>query len=230
MIGIIGAMDKEIELLLNEMDIYKEDHLADKIFYTGILSAKEVVIAKSGIGKVNATMTATLMLEKYQVTTIINIGIAGGLSPTQVGDIVIADGISYFDVDLTAIDNLPFGQMADDPLIVETDSYLRQKAIYVFEDYNISVLQGKLVSGDQFVTNIEILKPILKEIKNVLACEMEGMSIGLVCHKFNIPFLSIRGISDVIDVVGQKETYMDFSEKIAHTTSEFVLKFLEALE
>ncbi len=230
MIGIIGAMDKEIELLLEQMEIYKEDTFADKIFYSGTLSGKEVVIAKSGIGKVNATITTTLLLEKYPVNQVINIGIAGGLLPTKVGDIVIADGISYFDVDLTSIDNIPYGQMANDPLIVETDFNLRQKAIFVFEDYDISVHQGKLVSGDRFVTSKASLHPILKEIDNVLACEMEGMSIGLTCFKFNIPFLSIRGISDVIDAEGQKETYNDFSEKIAHTTSEFVMKFLEAIE
>lgn len=230
MIGIIGAMDKEIEILLSQMTILKKDTFADKVFFVGKLAGKEVVVAKSGIGKVNAAMTTTLLLEKYNIDVVLNIGLAGGIFPARIGDLILADGISYFDVDLTMIDEVPFGQMGSDPLIIETDFNLRQKAIYIFEDYNILFHVGKIVSGDQFVSSIDYLKPILSVLDNVLACEMEGMAIGLTCFKFHIPFLSIRGISDIINASNQKETYKDLSEQIAHDTSEFVIRFLEVFD
>ena len=228
MIGIIGAMDKEIELLLGQMSIRKREIVADKIFYVGNIVDKEVVIVKSGIGKVNATITTTLLLEKYDIEYVINIGLAGGIPPTKIGDIIIAEGISYFDASLTAIDDVVFGKMGNDPLTVFSDLNLKQKATFIFDDLGVSYHVGHLVSGDRFVVKMDSLTEIMEVIDNVLACEMEGMAIGLTCFKFNIPFISIRGISDVIEHPDQTAVYMNVSETIAHQTSDFVIRFLEA--
>lgn len=227
MIGIIGAMDKEIELLLNQMTISQRDEIADKIFFIGTIVGKKVVVVKSGIGKVNATITTALLLEKYSIRYVLNIGLAGGLEPAKVGDIVLATGISYFDVSLEAIDNLPFGKMASDPMTIFPDPQLLQKAQFILNDYGITHHIGTLVSGDTFVTDINTLRRILEVKQHVIACEMEGMAIALTCYKFEVPFLSIRGISDVVNSVDQKEVYRDVSIEIAHTTSEFVIHFLE---
>jgi len=227
MIGIIGAMDKEIDLLLSQMTMEHRDEISDKIFYIGKIADKEIVIVKSGIGKVNATITTTLLLNSYPIEYVLNIGIAGGLSPVKVGEIVLANEVSYSDVDLTAIDDVPYGQMIGDPLSISTDSKLLQKAKYIFEDLGITAHIGGLVSGDQFVTDIELLKPIMAVKDKVISCEMEGMAIAMTCYKFNTPFLSIRGISDVVSSTDQKQVYQDISEIIAKQTSEFVIHFLE---
>jgi len=227
MIGIIGAMDKEIELLLNQMSIIKRELIADKIYYVGNIVEKEVVVVKSGIGKVNATITTSLLLEKYNIEYVINIGLAGGIPPAKIGEIIIAEGISYFDVSLEAIDDVEFGKMGEDPLTVFSDAKLKQKASFIFDDLGISYRTGHLVSGDRFVVKMSSLQEIMKVVNNVLACEMEGMAIALTCHKFNIPFISIRGISDVIENPDQTEEYFNLSEEIAHQTSQFVIRFLE---
>ncbi|MDD3478193.1 MAG: 5'-methylthioadenosine/adenosylhomocysteine nucleosidase [Candidatus Izemoplasmatales bacterium] len=227
MIGIIGAMQKEIEILLDAMTIVSQVNIADKTFYQGKLSGKDVVVVQSGIGKVNAAMTATALLMRFDVEYVINIGLAGGLKPSKVGEIVLASGITYFDVSLEAIDDLPFGQMANDPFQVRSDDVLLQKAKFVFTDLNVPWLTGRIVSGDTFVTDISLLNRILPLCPDALAVEMEGMAIGLACYKFGIKFLSIRGISDVIGATDQQVVYQNVSERIAHTTAGFVIRFLE---
>ncbi len=227
MIAIIGAMDKEIELLLNQMTMIRRDEIADKVYYVGNIVDKDVVVVKSGIGKVNATITTALLLDNYPIEYVLNIGLAGGLEPTKVGDIVLAMGISYSDVSLEAIDEIPFGQMGSDPLTIYPEAKLLQKAQFIFNDKGITYHLGDIVSGDQFVTDISSLAKILKVKTGVVACEMEGMAIALTCYKFNVPFLSIRGISDIVSAKDQKQVYQDVSLKIAHTTSEFVIHFLE---
>ena len=128
MIGIIGAIDHELTKYFHEMLIEKTEMIADKTFYIGKIKKHEVVLVKSGIGKVNAAITATLLINKFNVRMIINSGVAGGLRTTNIGDIILAKGIAYFDVSLTAIDDIPYGQMGTDPLIVETDKNLIEKA------------------------------------------------------------------------------------------------------
>lgn len=227
MIGIIGAMDMEIDLLLNQMTVYQQDSIADKVYYVGTIANKEVVVVKSGIGKVNATITTTLLLNNYTIEYVLNIGIAGGIDPVKTGDIVLANELSYFDVSLIDIDDIPFGQMSGDPLTVYSDKHLLQKAESIFNDKGIRFHVGTLVSGDSFVTRIELLASILEVKKHVIACEMEGMAIAMTCHKFHVPFLSIRGISDVVSSMNQQEIYYDIAGKIAKDTSEFVIHFLE---
>ncbi|MBN2540200.1 MAG: 5'-methylthioadenosine/adenosylhomocysteine nucleosidase [Bacilli bacterium] len=229
MIGIIGAMDKELFLYFHEMTIEKTDIFGDKTFYIGTLHGHRVVVAKSGIGKVNAAITATVMIQNYHVRMILNTGIAGGLSPVKTGDIVLAEGIAYFDVSLTEIDDIPYGQMADDPLIVKTDPKLLAKGKSVCDKLGYECLQGNLVSGDKFVTKIGDLKRIMRHVDRILGVEMEGMAIALTAYKFKVPFISIRGVSDVIDTEEQTEEYHNASLEVANKTTRFVFQFLEGL-
>ncbi len=229
MIGIIGAMDKELLLYFHEMTIEKTDIFGDKTFYIGTLHNHKVVLAKSGIGKVNAAITATIMILNYNVRMILNTGIAGGLSPVKTGDIVLAEGIAYFDVSLTEIDDVPYGQMADDPLIVKTDASLLQKGSEICEKLGYEFLLGNLVSGDRFVTKTKDLRKIMRNVDNILGVEMEGMAIALTAHKFHIPFISIRGVSDIIDTEEQSDVYHNASQEVANKTTRFVFQFLEGL-
>ena len=227
MIGIIGAMDKELNLYFQHMLIKKTEIIADKTFYIGLIHNHEVVLVKSGIGKVNAAITTTILLNKFQTRLVINTGIAGGVSPVEVGDILLAKGIAYFDVSLTAIDDIPYGKMAEDPLLVTMDEYFLNKAINHFEKLSYQYKVGNLVSGDKFVTKIKDINKIKKYVDNILGVEMEGMAIALTCHKFNIPFISIRGVSDIIDSKNQKDDYAGASKNVSEKTTKFVLTFLE---
>ncbi len=227
MIGIIGAMDKELNLYFQHMLIEKTEIIADKTFYIGLIHNHEVVLVKSGIGKVNAAITTTILLNKFNTRLVINTGIAGGLNPIQVGDILLAKGISYFDVSLTAIDDIPYGKMASDPLVVNMDQHYLDKAISHFEKLGYQYKVGNLVSGDKFITKAKDIHKILRNVDNVLGVEMEGMAIALTCHKFNIPFISIRGVSDIIDSKNQKEEYNEAGIKVSEKTTKFVLTFLE---
>jgi adenosylhomocysteine nucleosidase len=227
MIAIIGAMDLELETLLNALENREIHTIADKTFHVGSIAQHDVVIAKSGIGKVNAAMTASMLIIKYKPEYLINIGVAGGVKPTQIGDIVVASGICYSDVSLEAIDRLPFGKMGTDPLIVEPDQPLRNRVVSILTKQNIHFHQGLVASGDSFVVCRAFLKPIENVVGPVLACEMEGMAIAIVCHKFMVPFVSLRGISDVVDSSDQEETYRISVDDIAKKTAALALAILQ---
>ncbi|MFA7076578.1 MAG: 5'-methylthioadenosine/adenosylhomocysteine nucleosidase [Candidatus Izemoplasmatales bacterium] len=230
MIGIIGAIDYELNHFFQQMIIARTEIIADKTFYVGKIKNHNVVIVKSGIGKVNASITTTILIERFDARLVINTGVAGGLSPIEVGDIIIAKGISYFDVSLTEIDDVPYGQMGSDPLIVSiSDEYLI-KAKKVLETLGYKYSIGNLVSGDKFVTKKRDLAKIQKQVNNIIGVEMEGMAIALTSYKFNRPFVSIRGISDIIDTPDQPKNYRDVVKDVALKTSQFVIAFLEVVD
>lgn len=230
MIGIIGAIDYELNYFFQHMIIARTEIIADKTFYIGKIKHHNVVIVKSGIGKVNAAITTTILIDKFDVRLIINTGVAGGLSPIEIGDIIIASGISYFDVSLTEIDDVPYGQMGSDPLIVKINDDYLNKAKKIFDNLGYKYMVGNLVSGDKFVTKKKDLTKISKQVDNILGVEMEGMAIGLTAYKFNRPFVSIRGVSDVVDTPDQPKNYRDVVKSVASKTSEFVLAFLEVVD
>lgn len=229
MIGIIGALDIELNFFFEKMVIARTELIGGKTFYLGHINNKEVAIVKSDIGKVNAAMSATILAQHYGVNMIINTGVAGGIAPAKLGDIILAKGLSYFDASTTAIDDVPYGQLGDDPLIVKTDEVSLDKAKKVFDDLGYEYKVGHIVSGDKFVTKMRYLDKISKVVPNILACEMEGMAIAIVAYKFNIPFISIRGVSDVVEDSSQTESYLKISKEVAKKTSNFVSSMIEVL-
>jgi len=230
MIGIIGAIDYELNHFFTNMIIARTEIIADKTFYVGKIGHHNVVIVKSGIGKVNAAMTATILINTFDVRLIINTGVAGGLEPVNIGDIILAEGIAYFDVSLTEIDDVPYGQMGSDPLLVRTNDQYLAKGKKVFDKLGYSYVVGNLVSGDKFVTKKRDLAKISKQVPNILGVEMEGMAIAITAYKFNRPFISIRGISDIIESVDQPKNYRDVVKQVATKTTQFVLDFLEVVD
>ncbi|MGD9761083.1 MAG: 5'-methylthioadenosine/adenosylhomocysteine nucleosidase [Candidatus Izemoplasmatales bacterium] len=230
MIGIIGAIDYELNYFFQHMIIARTEIIADKTFYIGKIKNHNVVIVKSGIGKVNASITTTILIDRFDARLIINTGVAGGLAPVEVGDIIIAKGISYFDVSLTEIDDVPYGQMGTDPLVVNISTENLEKCKNIFDKLGYKYLIGNLVSGDKFVTKKRDLAKIQKQVDGVLGVEMEGMAIALTAYKFNRPFVSIRGVSDIIDTPDQPKNYREVVKSVASKTSQFVLDFLEVVD
>ena len=196
-IGIIGAMSEEVEMLKDEMFLEEKIEKANMVFYHGVLLEKEVVIVTCGIGKVNAAVCTQILIDRFRVDKIINVGIAGGLNKDiYPGDIVVADNLVQHDMDVRFFGD-PLGQIprlntfdfkCDEDLIK-----LAKTAIDKIDDSN--AYMGRIVSGDQFIDSAEKQK-FLGEHFNAYAVEMEGASIGQVCYLNSMPFVVIRSISD----------------------------------
>ncbi len=196
-LGIIVAMEEELEVILESMKKDKTEVRANMEFHIGKISGKNVIAVICGIGKVNSAVCAQILISEYNVKSVINLGIAGGIGKDVVpGDIVIGDSLVQHDMDATAFGD-PVGQIPRlDTFDFKADSNLvdlAKEACKSIEDHNFYV--GVIATGDQFVADLDKIK-WLSDKFNALACEMEGASIAQACYLNNIPFVVIRSISD----------------------------------
>jgi adenosylhomocysteine nucleosidase len=227
MIAILAAMNKELTSLLESMDEVTTVTFASKTFHVGRLGGRFVVLAQSGIGKVNAAMTAAAVLSKYDCECLINTGVSGGLSPVRPGDLVLADRLVSFDADVTAIDpELVFGQIYGEPPFYTSDPRLVQLASNLLHQSGERFCVGTIASGDQFVTRLATLKNIRDVESNIVACDMEAQAVAQVAHHFDVPFVLLRGVSDIVESADQTEVYQGGVEAIARRTASFVAQFI----
>lgn len=196
-IGIIGAMDEEVAILKNEIILDRKEDKANMEFYCGKLYNQEVVVVRSGIGKVNSAICAQILIDDFNVDYIINVGIAGGIGiDVNPGDVVIADNLVQHDIDTTV-----FGDRIGQVPRLSTFDFKCSKDLINKAQKGCSELPqiksfiGRIVTGDQFIADVEKIKWLKNEFDS-LACEMEGGSIAQVCFLNNIPFVVIRSISD----------------------------------
>lgn len=216
MIGIIGAMDKEVNDLkaLMEKESLEVKKVAGMEFWSGILSGHEVVLVRSGIGKVNAAVAASILADSFKVRAIINTGIAGSLdAKIDIGDIVLATDALEHDMDVTGL-GYDRGIVPDQGIsIYEADEKLRRAAKDVCEKVNpdIKVFEGRVVSGDQFISNKEVKDDIVNTFGG-MCTEMEGAAIAHTAWLYNIPYLIIRSISDKADDSAELD-YPSFQKK-----------------
>lgn len=210
MLGIIGAMDEEVNQikdLLENVEITKQ---AGMEFYKGVLSGKNVVIVRSGIGKINAAICTQILADRFKVSAIINTGIAGSLhSEINIGDIVLSVDALQHDVDAVAfgyeigvIPRMDTSIFNADKKLIELAEKCCHKAC---ED--LTVHKGRVVSGDQFISSKE-KKDWLQKTFGGYCTEMEGAAIAHAAYLNNIPFLIIRAISDKAD----DSAHMDYPE------------------
>lgn len=196
-IGIIGAMDEEVAALMQEIILKRKEAKANMEFHCGILWDKEVVVVRSGIGKVNAAVCTQILIDDFSVDCVINVGIAGGIGENiYPGDIVIGTDLVQHDMDTSA-----FGDKIGQIPRLNTYEFLCDKALVNNALEACKTLTeansftGRILTGDQFISNIDKIKWLRSEFSG-LACEMEGGSIAQVCYLNNIPFVVIRSISD----------------------------------
>ncbi len=189
-IGVIVAMDKEMELLLDEIDNASRVLDNNMTFVIGKIGGIDVVAMKCGIGKVNAAVGTTLMVSKFAPDAVINTGVAGaGDSSLAMGDVVVGERVAYHDVwcgpetELGRIQGLPHYFEADKKLV---DGVPDEAGIH----------KGLICSGDWFVDTTERALAIKRDYPDVLALDMESGSIAQVCHVMHVPFMSLRVISD----------------------------------
>jgi adenosylhomocysteine nucleosidase len=226
LIGIIGAMSVEIEDLRQALLDAKEEIISGMTFYTGKLNGKNVVLALSGVGKVNAAMCAQTMILRYAPSAILNTGVAGGLQKgVRVGDIVIADAVVQYDVDTSAIGD-PIGFVSgvnriDFPSDKSVADRLH-RAAEALADTNVH--RGIIATGDRFISS-SCEAAVIRERFLAVANEMEGGSIGQVCYINEIPFCVVRAISDSEDDSSHLE-YVQFVEIAAKKSKAIVLGYL----
>jgi len=208
-IGIIGAMDEEVTILKSAMNNVTTTKVAGCEFYQGELNGKQVVLTKSGIGKVAAAVATTLLLEKFSPDSIINTGSAGGFDANlNVGDIVISTEVRFHDVDLTAF-GYEIGQMAQLPPAFEATPSLISVAQQAAQTLpNLNIVQGLICTGDIFMADPAKTEIARTNFPTMMACEMEAAAIAQVCFQFSVPFVIIRSLSDIAG----KKSELSFDE------------------
>ena len=196
MIGIIGAMDIEVQKLKGLLQGAKTEKISGTEFVTGSICGTDAVIAKCGVGKVFAAICAQTMIMRYKPEVIINIGVAGGLSKTLgIGDIVVADGVVQHDMDTTALGE-ERGFLSEIGLsVIPTDKKNLELLETACKECGINCDTGIIASGDQFISEAE-KKRFITDTFSAKACEMEGAAIGQVCYLNGVPFGVLRAISD----------------------------------
>ncbi len=201
MIGIIGAMDEEVAMLKEKLTEVQVETKAAMDFYKGKLEGKDVVVVRSGIGKVNAAMCAQILADIYHADHVINTGIAGSLkAEINIGDIVLSTDALQHDMDAQAFGYEPGQIPRVDTLSFKADENMISLAKECCKKVNpeIGVFTGRVVSGDQFISDKE-KKKWLTDTFAGYCTEMEGAAIAQVCYFNHIPFLIVRSISDKAD-------------------------------
>ncbi|MEB6195835.1 5'-methylthioadenosine/adenosylhomocysteine nucleosidase [Mammaliicoccus sciuri] len=224
MIGIIGAMEEEVEILKSSIENRETIQIAHVIFYKGNIEDKQVVLAQSGIGKVNAAITATLLINEFKPDLIINTGSAGSVdSELNIGDIIISNKVYYHDVNAAAF-GYKLGQVPSMPEFYETDSKLIDLAKSSIEQLDLNGIVGEVATGDSFIGSIDQRKVIKSNFPTASVVEMEAGAIAQTCYQYNVPIIVTRAVSDLAD----KESDVTFEEflKVACVNSSKIVKLL----
>ncbi len=204
-IGIIGAMEAEIKNILSDMNVLATRTALGLDFYLGTLpdSSNNVVLVKSGVGKVNSALCAQVLIDLFAVDSIINLGVAGSMAEgMRIGDIAISTEAVYHDFDTSPLGDEPGYISGIDTSIFPADIKLMEVAEEAVKAIGYPFFKGRIASGDQFIAD-DAVKARIKQLFNPVCCEMEGASIAHACYLNKIPFVIIRAISDNADDSGE---------------------------
>lgn len=228
-VGIIGAMDAEIEEYAKHLVNPKKRQWRDFLFQRGQLFRKEVVIVKSGLGKVFASMVCQKLIDEYNPSLVIFTGVAGTLNKElKIGDVVVSKDCVHHDLDTQALGfprgNIPFTKYR----FFVADKRLRRLALST-KIPGIKIIEGRILTGDQFLTRKKIneYRYLIDELKGD-AIEMEGASVGQVCTLNKTSFLIIRTISDKADGKAV-EDFEKFLPVVAKNSFQIIKKILQNL-
>ena len=225
-IGIIGAMDVEVEHLKAELMGAQVERVAGTDFCSGRLGEKDVVVVKCGIGKVNSAVGAVEMVNNYHPDLVVSSGCAGGADTSlNVTDVVVSTECCYHDAYCGS--EQEFGQIMGMPARYASPSELVAKAAAV--DCSVNVVPGLIVSGEWFVDSREKMASILDRFPEAKAVDMESCSIAQTCHIYGVPFISFRIISDVPLKDEKAQQYFDFWARMADGSFDVTKHFLDSL-
>ncbi|MGN7388497.1 5'-methylthioadenosine/S-adenosylhomocysteine nucleosidase [Sporosarcina sp. SAFN-015] len=222
-IAIIGAMEQEVEILRGKIENPQIETIAGCEFVEGKIGSHDVVLVKSGIGKVNASIATTLLIQSYSPDVVLNTGSAGGFKESlDVGTVVISDEVRHHDVDATAF-GYEIGQVPGMPASYPADERLIQiakEAVEEIGEHEHAV--GLIASGDVFMSDAKRVEIVKEQFPAMIAAEMEAAGVAQVCHQFGTPFVVIRALSDIAG----KESSISFDEFLplaAKHSSEIVM-------
>lgn len=225
-IGIIGAMELEIKLLLDNMELNNKENISGFSYYSGRILGQDIVVTSCSIGKVNAAACTQILIDRFNVDCIINTGIAGGLhSDVNLCDVVISSDVTYHDVRKSQMKGwFPFKECfeSDDKLVE-----VAIKACDAIKNKEWKYHIGRIVSGECFVADKKLKETIIKEY-SPHCVEMEGAAIGHIAHINNVPFLIIRCISDNANDEATLD-YETFETIAANQSSNIVLNMINII-
>ena len=229
-IGIIGAMEVEVESLKSEMNVKNTVKKASMEFFEGTIGSTEVVVVRSGICKVNAGICVQILADTFGVTHVLNTGAAGSLdAKINIGDIVLSTDACYHDVNATVFGykkgEIP--QLGVQAFTADKELIAKAKEAIKIAAPDLGIFEGRVCSGDQFISEKEVKDAIISDFGG-MCVEMEGAGIAQACYLNNLPFVIIRAISDKADGSDIMD-YPEFEKKAAHDCAALVLQMIRSL-
>lgn len=227
MIGIIAAMNVEMESLRSFIENPVRETVSGMEFVRGTLEGREVVTAVCGIGKVFAALCAQTMILRYAPEAIVNTGVAGTLTAELgVGDIAVSSCVVQHDMDTSPLGDPP-GLISGLNLVeLPADAMLANRLIACAEALGVATRLGPIASGDQFIASAA-RKEAIRRTFGAIACEMEGAAVGQACYVNGVPFCVLRAISDSADGSSHMD-YPQFVELAAARSVRLLRAFLRA--
>ena len=229
-IGIIAAMNQELELLKTQMGECACERRAGAEFVEGTLGGKDVAMVVAGVGKVNAAARAQLLISSYEADVLVFTGVAGSLDPKiDICDIVVSTDCVQHDVEAAALGYAPGEIPYQEVSFFEADPALREAAIRAVHEAapELHVFEGRIASGDQFVSSAEAKERIVSTF-GALCCEMEGAAVAQVAWLNEVPFVVIRAISDKADGSAEMD-YPTFMVRAANHSASIIERLLQLL-
>ncbi|XOV80807.1 MAG: 5'-methylthioadenosine/adenosylhomocysteine nucleosidase [Aestuariibacter sp.] len=228
-VGILGAMDQEVELLKQSMQDVETSHFAHLSYYSGKINDIDVVVVKCGIGKVAASVATTVLIDRFAPDFVINSGSAGGFdAELNIGDVVIATGVQHHDVDVTHF-GYKRGQVYGMPDIYPCDVHMIDAAELAASEMNeFKVKRGLICTGDSFIGCDDAVSRLRSLFPDMAAVEMEGAAIGQTCFMLDTPFLVIRSLSDIAGKESQ-ESFTTYINKAGKNSAAFVMRMITHL-
>ncbi len=228
-IGLVSAMPEELRALLPCCEVRGQSTVAGRAFHTGVMAGHDVVLVLSGIGKVAAAATASVLLDRFAVDALIFTGVAGGLgNGVRVGDVVIARELLQHDLDVSPLFpryEVPAAGRARFACSDTLSSGLAGSA----RALGLTVHEGLVISGDQFISSVSMSADLQARLPDALAVDMEGAAVAQVCADFGKPFAMLRTVSDRAD----DQAHVDFSRFVSDVAADVshrvILKTLLAM-
>lgn len=219
--GIIGALDKEVELVKNSMNVEKTVKLYGSEWYIGEYRSQKLIVACSGIGKVNAAVCASTMIREFGAKAIVNIGVAGSMTDELgVLDVALSESVAFHDLDADMFSRY-YPYMRE----FTADKALLSACQTVLEAKSLTYRSGRIATGDIFVSDKAVKADIATRLSPVCV-EMEGAAIGEAAYMNGVPFLVIRTMSDSADDEAEI-SFDDFIEKAAVVSAGIVLGLID---
>jgi len=242
LIGVMGAMQEEVELFNQSLGDAKPVSVHNKTFYRGSIGNHEVISVFSGWGKVASAATAAVLISRFNVDMIVLAGLCGGVGKDiHIGDIIIADSLIQYDLNaspifpkyeipLHGISRIPADQSLVEKAMSGCQSIINQpalrKSLTTFGNANPKVVTGLVATGDQFISDAKTIHALRAELPGLLGVEMEGAAVAQVCYEFGVPSLVIRVASDNADDAAPDQFQAFVAELAGHYIQDVITSFL----